>query len=147
MCIRGKHNGLLNHLNQLLFALKKDTFVDFQLRFVFIAKTFSSNCFKTVTYWEKSHMSQNDFHCSSNIVSPIYQWGIRSFVQKVTQVAKKILIIALSVIAKSWTGSLWKLLSWECPSKTWYIQIMEYYIRKTYTRSIVSTWIDLENTY
>lgn len=49
MCIRGKHNGLLNHLNQLLFALKKDTFVDFQLRFVFIAKIFSSNCFKTVT--------------------------------------------------------------------------------------------------
>lgn len=37
-------------------------FVDFKLRSVFIAKTFSFNHFKTVTCWEKPPVSQHYFH-------------------------------------------------------------------------------------
>lgn len=45
-----------------LSALKEDISVVFQLRSVFIVKTFSFKCFETVTCWEKSHISQHDLH-------------------------------------------------------------------------------------
>lgn len=51
---------LLIPSSALLSLSAKDISVDFQLRSVFIVKTFSFKCFRIVTCWEKLRMSQHD---------------------------------------------------------------------------------------